>query len=609
MEEKTTNSSIQHTSQRESNHTQKASTPTLSTDKRTSPLASSEPTLRFPRPVGSRHLANWISSSDPDIMRLTTPSEDTGLSESTYELVSGTDSESQDGAYTESMGGSVGSLENYRPEETYSFVNAEHVFEDEAAHDEVASQQPEHLEGHTAQAGFTVNDSNRTDASDSEDDGHSERSIDYAQQSLSTPSIPTPEASKILDIKPRRRQAQGIGELLEQAYIWFQDTRKYVQEISVKLILQTYPGDIPIMVLASTLLAFAVCHLLVPNLPVTPSAPAESPIPTILAPSTTLSSQTSLLRPDVPTSSVDLVPRENALTDDWLLGAKKPVVSFTPQSHGNVLVQVPDEVMQRWLSKGCLIVSATRDDHHIDTIMSTVDEGLLLKFARQDAHGVVNVSLQSTCRPKVNKVVKVQFGKTANEEAFEMLQRWAQDVAELVPVVRKEAERFVSEKAQAIESVANDMLNNLVPASKDAVKGLEESWLEFHQSLSPLKSKILNQAGVLRKDIKTKLNVYTQEAKQAAHQLPDLRDVQSRAQIKFLDAQLSARIWWLKVTGREKEHDEYRCKAQDFIAKAEADAAKERRQRHASTEPGKSVWRKRARSCWCRCKSTSWSEK
>ncbi|PHH87462.1 hypothetical protein CDD83_8854 [Cordyceps sp. RAO-2017] len=91
-------------------------------------LSSSEPSLRFPRPQGNRRLASWISASDPDIMRSTVPAvEETALAESTFELITGTDSESQDGNYTESMGDSVGSLDNHRPDDIHSLDGTDYT--------------------------------------------------------------------------------------------------------------------------------------------------------------------------------------------------------------------------------------------------------------------------------------------------------------------------------------------------------------------------------------------------------------------------------------------------------------------------------------------------
>ncbi|KAM0321631.1 hypothetical protein ACHAQA_009987 [Verticillium albo-atrum] len=76
----------------------------------TTTLASSEPSLRFPRPQVNRQLASWISSSHPDIMTPTDPSvktDNAALAESTYEFIN-TDDEGQDG-----QDGPAESLDSY----------------------------------------------------------------------------------------------------------------------------------------------------------------------------------------------------------------------------------------------------------------------------------------------------------------------------------------------------------------------------------------------------------------------------------------------------------------------------------------------------------------
>ncbi|RFU73875.1 hypothetical protein TARUN_8390, partial [Trichoderma arundinaceum] len=109
-------------------------------------LSASEPTLRFPRPQGNKQLANWISSSNPNIMDLAPPNEDNSLSESTYELVSGpsTDTEeSQDDNYLGSISESVGSLDFHRPDDVQSLTGTEDSYETESAVDDAASDRDE----------------------------------------------------------------------------------------------------------------------------------------------------------------------------------------------------------------------------------------------------------------------------------------------------------------------------------------------------------------------------------------------------------------------------------------------------------------------------------
>lgn len=80
-------------------------------------LTSSTSTLRFPKPQGNQHLANWVSDSSPDIRQLLPSMSETGsLADSAYEIINNTDSESQDGLLSES----TGSLEVPQPDDVQS---------------------------------------------------------------------------------------------------------------------------------------------------------------------------------------------------------------------------------------------------------------------------------------------------------------------------------------------------------------------------------------------------------------------------------------------------------------------------------------------------------
>ncbi|KAK5664314.1 hypothetical protein OQA88_532 [Cercophora sp. LCS_1] len=102
-----------------------SSTPPLTTPSSTT---SSIPTLRFPRPQGSQQLAHWISTSSPDIRRPPSMADLGNLADSAYEIINGTDSESQDGQLSES----TGSLSVSRPDDVHSLDGSEQPYDSES---------------------------------------------------------------------------------------------------------------------------------------------------------------------------------------------------------------------------------------------------------------------------------------------------------------------------------------------------------------------------------------------------------------------------------------------------------------------------------------------
>ncbi|TQN72747.1 hypothetical protein CSHISOI_02712 [Colletotrichum shisoi] len=181
-------------------------------------LSSSELTLRFPRPQGNRQLASWISSSEPDIMNPTeAPDDDTALGESTYELIN-TDDESQDGRATEAE--STSSFDYARIDDVHSLAGTEQT-------EDMANQ--------------SDTDSNSDDEENAAEDRSRASSIQYAEQSLLSPSsrVATPP----LDIE-RTVNASSQNTPLVQS-IEFDEAQGPLQfkQVAVKHTIHSFTED------------------------------------------------------------------------------------------------------------------------------------------------------------------------------------------------------------------------------------------------------------------------------------------------------------------------------------------------------------------------------
>ena len=523
-------------------------------------------------------------------MRLTTTTEETGLAESTYELVTGTDSESQDGNYTESMGESIGSLDFPRPDDVHSLAGTECTRDDESVVDEVDA--PAHActhhgsdeEGDKAKSGANSEVQDETsifqdqgmDGSEPEEEARSRYSLEYTQHSLRTPSILTPEASKLMEkpIELRHCEQQSLGKLENSqgkllqrlADLWELGT--HVKNYFIETTSAALPG-----------LLFAVAFALL--IPVLYTPPAENPRPEALVATSTITATTTTVV--VSTSATSTRPRPSSVggmglisvgdgtSDEWLFGARKPVVSFTPQAQTDILVHVSNDVKETWLSKSCLVVAATRGDYEIETAVIPVKEGFLVQFPKKEAHGIINLSLQTTCRPKIQKVVKVHFGKGIMEEAYEMTKNLAHDLSELVPAAAQEAERCLEGAKRSLGAVSDTVGNSVVFVSDNLLNKLNTAFVGAQQSFGSAKSNTIGHIRGAPEGIAKSLGAASQQTKE---QLCRVQDFQNKLQLGLLDAQVSAKIWWLKATGRQEEHDDYQRKARKFVA-SKQEAARE----------------------------------
>ncbi|KAL7919934.1 hypothetical protein ACQKWADRAFT_300087 [Trichoderma austrokoningii] len=558
-------------------------------------LASSEPTLRFPRPQGNKQLANWISSSNPNMMDLAPLHEDNSLlSESTYELISGpsTDTEeSQDDNYTGSMSESVGSLDIHRPDDVQSLAGTEDSYETESAVDEAdmpstaASDRDDtedeeddedsvHEDSVLAESHFTNETAKLEPFPLFENEAYAHSSLEYTQQSLGTPSFPTPEASRLIErpVSAEPEKKKSWKQKMAEYWPFDSETREYLAEATWG----GFPG-------------FAFIFIVLVALPIFIRSPSESALSNVQAPppitatvttTTYLTTTSSLATPSSQptpssTNSVALVPIGEPQSDDWIFGAKKPAISFTAEAHNDILIHIPKSIKKTWMAKDCLSVSAKRGDDIVDTTMSMEDEGIRLKFAKKEVHGVVSLVLEAQCRPKVHKVVKVHFGKGLMEEAFERTKHLAHDLSGLMPAAAQEAERCIENAKQSINSACQNVCQTV---TETVSKTFGATFADAKQNLDNLVSTAKAQFEEATQEFTTRFDSFAQ---QAVENLPSAEDVQNQLQLQLLDAQISAKLWWLQTFGSAEEHDEYLRKAKSYSAKKHA-AAEE--MKHAKKE-------------------------
>ncbi|PCD29261.1 hypothetical protein AU210_011799 [Fusarium oxysporum f. sp. radicis-cucumerinum] len=564
-----------------------------------SSLSTSEPTLRFPRPQGNRHLANWISSSNPDIMRITTTTEDTGLSESTYELISGTDTESQDGNYTESISESVGSLDVHYPEDVHSLAGTEQTYDDESLADEnepPVLQSVQESQAMSVSEPMDINETPQAEQSwasvvkngplpeveaeieaeeepephsaakaepesESEDEARSRSSLEYTQQSLKTPSIPSPDASMTED--SQKPSPDDIQEQAESQRARFNKWLKEVQpnpirprEAMIKFAKSIFPAVLALVLMSLIRTCYTpLSKEVVPHIPAATSAVTTHP--TLLT-----SSYTSLPTLQILSTSAGptgLVPLENLRPDEWLWGGKQPEVTVTKQ-RGGFLIHMPRSAKKLWLDRDCLKFDAKRGDQSVGFGTSSVDEGILLKIPKEEAHGTIKVDIFTTCRPKVHKVLRITFQKGIISEALDSTWAFAQYFPELVPAAAQEAERCLEEAKRSLGTASDNFMNT----SDSVFKNLGHRFQKAHRSLSWIKTDIRDRAKMATEGISRQLEAVAGDVKQY---IPDAQGMQQQAKLELLNAQIRARLWWLKYTAGEKEYTRYQCAAKQFMAK------------------------------------------
>jgi hypothetical protein len=212
--------------------------------------------------------------------------------------------------------------------------------------------------------------------------------------------------------------------------------------------------------------------------------------------------------------------------------SKKTVCAVQVYSPTELLVAIPNRNKAVWLAHGAIDIAVRRSDAPIKTKISSVDEGVLVELGPKDAYGMLNVSVVTTRRPKINETFQVDFGKTVVAEAFEagmhMLQdalknvAWSEDTTKLVEDARKLSQEVLS----AFEHVSDAVRSH----TGDTVKRAKDNVRE-----------------------------------ELARQIKSAETARKEVDLAVLQAQIASRLWWLKMQGRLEDYAEYERNASRLL--------------------------------------------
>ncbi|KAF4119765.1 hypothetical protein GMORB2_4431 [Geosmithia morbida] len=612
-------------------------------------LSFSEPSLRFPRPIGNSHLANWISTSDPDIMRITShPTDDAGLAGSTYELISGTDdceSWSQDGNDNdnECISESISSLDLRRPDDVQSSADTELLSDDDftpvpadpaALYDlEYTASPPSILPDHASPAvpeaaqhrqaqHHCVTDENDDEPESDEDQASSRSSLEYTRNSLEVPSIatPPPQSAPVDGNRLRQGLNDGTISLAHPAFLALAAVQLY--------------------------LLSCLCHGLFPSLgpaawsaasntPPVPAVAVKTAQPSVLttptrSPSSPWSLATHQGSEDGSGSSsgssssrssglgdVDagsfMLPGDDGSSSEWPWEAKKPVISFHPVSRRDFQVRVPQHVMDAWSSNNCRATfTATRDDDHdVKKTVCAADDGFLVRFPHREAYGIVDLVVESACKPRLRKAVKIRFAKGTFDTVIDLYNKISEHTehqAEAVwetwaaPVWRSAMTSMQSayDERPTTSGIVKDVsgvyedvkarLSGIV--SDDGISSHARAHLDSLYTAARRRCQGVQTSIISSVEGSTHLDTLRREATRL------VRVAQTTAQLDLLNAQLSAKIAWLSVLGRTEERDEYRRKAALFMQEKLAEAKIRRGSSSPSSSSSSQVEGEQRSSWW-----------
>ncbi|KAL2156323.1 hypothetical protein VTH82DRAFT_1068 [Thermothelomyces myriococcoides] len=230
----------------------------------------------------------------------------------------------------------------------------------------------------------------------------------------------------------------------------------------------------------------------------------------------------------------------------------KTMCSVRVYSATEILLEIPSKNKAVWLAKGAIDITVRRNNNILKTRISSVDEGLLVGLEPKDAVGVLNVTVITNRRPRINETFEVDFGRSAAAEfaeAFEATMRilrdtfkdarWVDDEKPFVQDARKLGKEFTSAFGQTYDA-----------ARRRTADAFEKAWANAREQLGRQRE----AANIFREEL----------------------------DLSILEAQITSKLLWLKMQGKVEEYNEYKRNASRFLRLRHQELARGKVTRNAS---------------------------
>lgn len=251
-------------------------------------------------------------------------------------------------------------------------------------------------------------------------------------------------------------------------------------------------------------------------------------------------------------------------------GAKTPVNKTyicTAEILGDreILIRIPSGTKLSWLTKEALSVNITRNNLTVETERAySSNDGIVLLLAKDQAYGLLNISIVTSKKPRVNETFQVDFGITVSRSWQNLVDKFSSLYE--TPLVSH----------MTYEQMRNAVDKLLVDArvqSQSTLAQVQDARRIAFEHAKTLSEQAAKQSASLSKNIGARLT-------EAEAKLAD--SMQSMEMLRFREpldnglwkAQVRSKLLWLKLQGKDAEYAEYERRATQAARVRAAEAKK-----------------------------------
>lgn len=261
---------------------------------------------------------------------------------------------------------------------------------------------------------------------------------------------------------------------------------------------------------------------------------------------------------------------------------KSSICSAQIVGDGEILIRMPSATKLSWLVKEALSVNITRGNVTVDTERAySSNDGIVLLIPKKEAYGVLNVSIITSKKPRVNETFQVDFGSTLSQIWQSMLDKVTSVFADGAPLEVPELDDILSFVAKAIGDAQNRsqcVMTRLEEARKIAMERTAITSSRFADVAKDISLAAVKQSAILTKEITIQ---YAGMESKLSKTIKNLEGWREPIQDGVLKAQVQSRLLWLKVMGDDKEYLRYQERAAEEVKLA---AFKRKAQKYRDTQ-------------------------
>jgi hypothetical protein len=268
-----------------------------------------------------------------------------------------------------------------------------------------------------------------------------------------------------------------------------------------------------------------------------------------------------------------------------------------------ILIRIPSATKFSWFTKDSMFVNITRENITVDTErLYSSEEGIVLLLPKKEAHGVLNISIITTKKPRVNETFQVDFGTSAFQSWQNMVNKimmtWMPEDGNIVDPdifaqMRERAEHMAEEiLVQSQSTFAH--VDEVRRVAMEQAAAASASLAEIAKSMSLEAAK---RSAILSKEVGIQL---AEAEKKFSKNLRALHHLREPLDDGILRAQIQSKLLWLKLQGKAEEYQNYEKRAFEAVRRRTAQAKKARKiltdQTKKSERANKKAAKKEART-------------